>query len=358
MKSAILNIIFVALLIACVPLISVLLNNNSFEKQSNKNAYSTNVSNTSKSKSTSSPPIKSTNPTINATKPTSENAINNTFRIYDKATDKIITVSDFDFCCGALATEIDIDIPTEAIKAQAVAIHTYYSYLRNDARANNKNYDFECNSNIWQTYVTKDELKEKWGETYNYSYKIISDAVKEVSNTFVLYNNKLCMTKYFKISSGNTTAYSEIYSQELPYLVCIPSAFDTVANNYKTKIEFPKTEFDKAIKNKYSDYKPTKNTSNNITNIKKNDYNAVLELTVGNKTLTGKQLMEILNLRSFTFDISCSDDKYTFTVYGYGENIGMSQYGACCMAKQGSTYSEILAYYYPNTDLSNNYKPI
>ena len=105
-------------------------------------------------------------------------------------------------------------------------------------------------------------------------------------------------------------------------------------------------------KNNFYDYKPTKSTTNNITDIKKNDYNAVLELTIGNKTVTGKQLMEILNLRSFTFDVNCNEDKYIFTVYGYGENIGMSQYGAYSMAMQGSSYSEILAYYYPNTSLS------
>ncbi|MEE0059227.1 MAG: SpoIID/LytB domain-containing protein [Acutalibacteraceae bacterium] len=350
MKSAIMNIIFVSLLIACIPFISVMLNND--KADSSKRDLSI------YSSQTSSPQNNTNNSTIIPDKShtkknfLSKQADNNTFRIYDKATDKIIDVSDFDFCCGALATEIDTNTPAEAIKAQAVTVHTYYSYLRNNARASKKSYDFECNSKIWQTYVTKEELKEKWGETYDDSYKTISNAVKEVSNIFVLYNDKLCMTKYFKISSGNTTAYSEIYNENIPYLVGVPSAFDTVANNYKTKLEISKSDFDEAIKNNFYDYKPTKSTTNNITDIKKNDYNAVLELTIGNKTVTGKQLMEILNLRSFTFDVNCNEDKYIFTVYGYGENIGMSQYGAYCMAKQGSSYSEILAYYYPNTSLS------
>lgn len=351
MKTAILNIIFVALLIACVPFVAVLINKDiPDEPHKNTPAYSTQTS--SKENSTSNSVISSAESTAEKAKP-NKKTDNSSFRIYDKATDKIIEVSDFDFICGALATELDTDTPTEAIKAQAVAVHTYYSYLRENARASKKSYDFECNSKIWQTYVSKDELKEKWGETYDESYTIISDAVKDVSDIFVLYNNKLCMTRYFEISSGNTTSYSEVYSKDIPYLVGVPSAFDTVANNYKTKVELTKNDFDKAFKSKFSDYKPVKSTENNITDIKKNDYNAVLELTVGNKTITGKQLMEALKLRSFTFDVSCSENKYIFTVYGYGENIGMSQYGAYCMAKQGSSYSEILAYYYPDTSLSD-----
>ena len=37
---------------------------------------------------------------------------------------------------------------------------------------------------------------------------------------------------------------------------------------------------------------------------------------------------------------------------GYGHNVGMSQYGANAMAKQGYTYQEILQFYYTGVDIS------
>ena len=40
------------------------------------------------------------------------------------------------------------------------------------------------------------------------------------------------------------------------------------------------------------------------------------------------------------------DNKFVFTVKGYGHGVGMSQYGAEYMAKQGATYKEILNWYY------------
>ena len=36
----------------------------------------------------------------------------------------------------------------------------------------------------------------------------------------------------------------------------------------------------------------------------------------------------------------------TFSVTGYGHGVGMSQYGANAMAKEGATWQEILEHYY------------
>lgn len=41
-----------------------------------------------------------------------------------------------------------------------------------------------------------------------------------------------------------------------------------------------------------------------------------------------------------------SPDGFTFTGTGWGHNVGMSQYGAYAMAKQGFSYDEILKFYF------------
>lgn len=356
MKKAILTVLLLVITIATVPLISVAIGNDSTgtplltsattdskEKQTEEINKATETQSTEGGKE-------------NATEATSI-ADKYSFKIYDKATKKIITVSDFEFCCGSLATETESDIPFEALKAQAVAIHTYYSYLRNESRSKNKEYDFECNSNIWETYVTQDELKEKWRDTFEDSYGTIKKAVSEVSDTFILYDDKLCMTKYFEISSGVTYSYNEIYGKDIPYLISSPSPFDTVANNYKTSVNLTPDEFNKAITEKYSDYNPDDDFKKNIDNIVKSENGATLSLTVGNIEIKGSDFANILNLRSTTFDIACKNDKYVITVYGYGENIGMSKFGACRMAEQGSSYLEILQHYYSNTEIVKGYAP-
>ena len=47
---------------------------------------------------------------------------------------------------------------------------------------------------------------------------------------------------------------------------------------------------------------------------------------------------------------------YTFSGGGWGHGVGMSQYGSMGMANAGFTYEEILAHYYPGTELGELYQ--
>ena len=59
-----------------------------------------------------------------------------------------------------------------------------------------------------------------------------------------------------------------------------------------------------------------------------------------------RSVRECLELRSSCFTVEFKDDKFTFTVHGYGHGVGMSQYGANYLAKQGKDCEEILLHYY------------
>lgn len=49
--------------------------------------------------------------------------------------------------------------------------------------------------------------------------------------------------------------------------------------------------------------------------------------------------------------VSVSGDSYTLVGGGNGHQVGMSQFGANAMARQGFTYDEILTFYYPGTEV-------
>ena len=66
-----------------------------------------------------------------------------------------------------------------------------------------------------------------------------------------------------------------------------------------------------------------------------------------------KDVRVALFLRSAAFSVEAETDSITITTNGYGHGVGMSQYGANAMAKNGATWKEILAYYYPETTLTN-----
>mgnify|MGYP001773405164 CR=1 FL=1 len=50
---------------------------------------------------------------------------------------------------------------------------------------------------------------------------------------------------------------------------------------------------------------------------------------------------------------SGGEDGFVITGTGNGHNVGMSQYGANAMAREGAAFPEILAHYYPGTQLES-----
>jgi len=57
-------------------------------------------------------------------------------------------------------------------------------------------------------------------------------------------------------------------------------------------------------------------------------------------------------LRSTDFDIEINNDNLTIITRGYGHGVGMSQYGANGMAKEGYSYKDIINHYYSGVKLS------
>lgn len=85
--------------------------------------------------------------------------------------------------------------------------------------------------------------------------------------------------------------------------------------------------------------------------VSRTDAGYIKEIQIGNLSLTGRQVREILGLRSADFTITQQNDQLTITTKGYGHGAGMSQFGAGYLAKEGKTWKEILSYYYQNISL-------
>ena len=88
-----------------------------------------------------------------------------------------------------------------------------------------------------------------------------------------------------------------------------------------------------------------------ITDIKRTESNRVKSIKVNGKTFLGTKIRSVFGLKSTSFKIKITDDKVIFDVNGYGHGVGMSQYGANGMAKEGSNYKEILTHYYKNCEI-------
>ena len=76
-------------------------------------------------------------------------------------------------------------------------------------------------------------------------------------------------------------------------------------------------------------------------------------ILIGGEDISTAKLRRLFSLRSASMTVELEDDTVRFYVTGYGHGVGMSQYGANELAKEGSGWQEILTHYYSNATIEN-----
>lgn len=259
---------------------------------------------------------------------------------------KKITLSMSDYIIGVVSAEISPLYSEEAIKAQAVASHTYALYQQR------KNVTLTDDCTKHQAYISPEEAKEKWGEKYEiYSKKIIS-AVSEVKNKVITYDSEIILPAFFALCSGKTESSEDIWGGKTPYLVSVTSTGDTLSSKLTSEEKFTEDEF-KAKIEASSNVKLSAEAENWVTSLESTQVGAVKKITVGEKVFSGSEIQKIFSLESNNFTVKYADNSFVFTVTGNGHGVGMSQYGADFMARQGSSYEEILKHYYTGVEIES-----
>ncbi len=272
-------------------------------------------------------------------------AVYDEFKIKITADGNIETLSKDDYIFGVVAAEMPALYDDEALKAQAVAAYTYA--CRKKAAANGE-YDLTDDPKTDQCYISTETARERWGEKADEYTKKIKNIVSQVSGQVLTYNNTLALTAYHAISSGKTENCSDVWGSEVPYLVSVDSVGDKTAENYLTA----KTLSADEVSSLMSGIAATDGDAKDwFGNIEKTQTGRIKKIKFCNTDTDGASVAEALSLRSANFDIAYSDGGFTFTVRGYGHGLGMSQNGADYMAKQGSSYEEILKWYYTGCEL-------
>lgn len=252
-----------------------------------------------------------------------------------------------DYIFGVVAAEMSAEYSLEAIKSQAVCAYTFYLYRV----SKNQNKDFYITDSHLtdQAYLDNEKLKEKWGEKYEENKGKISEAIKSVKGMAITYEGKPIFAAYHAISSGKTRAAADAWGGEYPYLCAVDSIGDLLCPEYLSTVTVSAEDFKKALNEKV---KFSGESESWVGEITPDATSAVKQIKICGTTLEGSAVRDAFKLRSQTFDLSYSKEKgFTFTVRGYGHGVGMSQYGANYMALQGSTYMEILSWYYKDCKL-------
>lgn len=263
------------------------------------------------------------------------------------------TVNMADYLPGVLAGEMPALFETQALMAQAVAARTYILHRMENGSANHPEADI-CNSPACcKAYASHEQLKKNWGEHFDEYYAKISGAVTATDGQYLTYNGDLIEAVFHSSSAGATEASGSIWNDR-PYLVSVDSPeSESDVPNYVSQVTFSPEILKAQLTAKYPQMDVSSDPAEWFQDVIRNDSGRVQSAKVCGVPLSGTQLRSVLGLRSTAFTMDYANDTFTFTATGYGHGVGMSQYGANVYAKQGWGYGDILAHYYPNTQLTS-----
>lgn len=286
----------------------------------------------------------------------SDYAANNFYLVQNHLTGEVMALSPADYIKGVVAGEMPASYHTEALKAQAVAAHTYALYqiaaqLAQPDPALNGAY-LSTDPEQFQAWLSRDEMKELWGSGFDANYQKLSDAVDAVIGECITYNGSLIVAAFHSLSGGTTESASNVWGQEVPYLLPAESGGDLLSPDYEATVELTDEEVRHALLQLYPDIVLPAAPEEWLAVQTQSESGTVTALTAGDKTLTGRQLRELLRLRSANFTIDYRDGCFAFTTAGYGHGVGMSQYGADYFARQGYDWQQILLHYYTGVTIS------
>lgn len=254
-----------------------------------------------------------------------------------------------EYVVGVVASEMPAEFEFEALKAQALAARTYIvkQLLSEKKLGTLPEGAVVTDTQNHQVYKNKHELKKQWGADYEWKLQKITEAVAATQGQILTYENEPIDATFFSTSNGFTENSEAYWSNAFPYLKSVESPWDVNSPKFYDRKVFSVSEFEQKLGVKLGNG---------------DEIGKILEITPGKrvglveingKKLTGKEVRELLGLKSSDFSWKRKGDRIIVTTEGNGHGVGMSQYGANFMAEDGKNYEDIVTYYYNGVELAN-----
>ena len=237
--------------------------------------------------------------------------------------------------CGLLAPDEEADVvretalalpkplEAEAVKAHAVAVRTK---IRSGAAAPDS---------------SEEDAVLRFGAV---EYERIRRLCRQTEGEILTTDENPIIPVWHLVNSGQTESAANI-----SYLASVPSPWDTESVYAETERSYTGEELELLLKSGLPDWKP----GTTVSGLVRTASGRVRQATVGNRTVSGKELQQILQLPSDCFLLfPASDGGVRILCRGIGDGLGMSQIGADFMAKRGYSYQEILTYYYTDVHIA------
>lgn len=251
-----------------------------------------------------------------------------------------------DYLLSVVPEEMPTDWPAEALKAQSVAARSFA--LKSRGRHAAEGYDL-CTTTHCQLY--KGIASEKTASTA---------AVRATRGEVLTYGGQPIEALFHTDSGGMTESSEDVWGSHVPYLRAVRDT-QTATMPWTKTMSTADLEKKLAAKGHAIGRLRAIELSPLAVGRAAKDRTAsgrvkamIVTGTKGSVTLSGTAWRSLLGLKSTLFSAKLTKDSVTFTGFGAGHGLGISQWGAERLAKTGKSYADILHHYYTGVTLQTD----
>lgn len=252
----------------------------------------------------------------------------------------VLTVDEY--LMSVVPGEIPAGWEEEALKAQAVAARTYTYYHIAENRSRKMLYDLDATA---ASQVYRGMADEK---------KRTTDAVQATAGEIVTYENKPIISYFHSTCGGKTTDDRYVWNKgHLPYLRGVTCGYCVDSTKFEWESHLTLDEIKTKLSRKY----PNIRIITNISFRKKDDRIVEVVIAHDGTTLhitgnTFRLMFPPEKIRSLYFVSAKTQSGLLLKGRGWGHGVGLCQWGARGMARQGYNYKRILNHYFTGVSIS------
>lgn len=243
-----------------------------------------------------------------------------------------------DYLKSVVPSESPASWPQQSLQAQAMAARTYAVANWGKNKADGFDMNDDTSDQVYKGMATE--------------HPATQEAVAATEGKIITHGNKPITALFFSTSGGHTDSAKEVWGVELPYIQPVPD-FDQAASRYRWTLTRSASQLSQAMVELGHDVGAIRS----IEAIDHTPHDRVKQLRVtgtrGTAVVDGNRFRFAAKLYSTKFKINASGGQFVFQGGGWGHALGMSQWGARQMAKDGYQAAEIIHHYYQGVEIQS-----
>ena len=241
---------------------------------------------------------------------------------------------------GVVPKEMPSRWSLEALKAQATVARSYALYQKSKSKSRDYDVYSTTYSQVYGGYGVESERSNR--------------AVDETKGRVLLYDGRLVLAYFHSNSGGRTEDARNVWTADIPYLKGVPDNYSTITPNYLWSLSLSLEEIRRALNKQGVGV----GDICEVIPIRASPSGRVVKVRIlhsgGETVLTGNNFRIKIDptvIKSTYFTMNKNGGKIRFQGKGYGHGVGLSQWGAYAMAKEGYSCSDILKHYYTGVEI-------